>query len=118
MFLLCAPLATVRLDIAQIHRRALAFAIGRVYDSDKSACIDMDCRQSHFSNEMAGERPLNMDTKTNLDVRVWSWYAVYLAREFGTPEELEPARRLDVAKKRMARAELKDAPTVAHERTA
>lgn len=102
--MLCAPpMATVRTDIKATHRRLLRKAIERVYPSEKSACIDMDVKQSHFSEEMAGDRPLNFDSKSNLDVRVWSWYAVYLAAEYGIPEELEPAKRLEAVTTRMAR---------------
>jgi hypothetical protein len=114
VIMLCLPMATVRTDIKETHRRLLRKAIARVYDSDKAACAEMDVKQSHYSEEMAGERPLNLDSKTNLDVRVWSWYAVYLAAEFGLPEELEQAQRLETGSRRMLKM---DAPT-AHERTA
>jgi hypothetical protein len=101
---LTIPMATVRTDIKELHRKILRRAIARVYDSEGAACSDMAVRQSHWSEEMAGERPLNLDNKTNLDVRVWSWYALYLAAEFGLPEELETASAI---KKRMLRVELR-----------
>jgi hypothetical protein len=114
VIMLCLPLATVRTDIKALHRKCLRAAIARVYRYDGAACADMDVKQSHYSEEMAGERPLNLDNKSNLDVRVWSWYAVFLAVEFGIPEELDVAQRLDIGRKTMARM---DAPT-AHERIA
>jgi hypothetical protein len=114
-FMLCTPMATVRTDIKETHRRALRKAIERVYPSEGAACLDMDVRQSHFSEEMAGERSLNLDHKTNLDVRVWSWYAVFLAAEFGIPEELDAAARLEAGAKRMA---CMDEASVQHRRSA
>jgi hypothetical protein len=113
--LLCLPLVTIRADIKATHRRLLRKAIERVYPSEGAACSDMGVKQSHFSEEMAECRPLNLDHKTNLDVRVWSWYAVFLAAEFGIPEELETAQRLNVGTKRMAKM---DAPDMARERSA
>ena len=104
--ILTIPMATVRVDIKELHRRLLRRAIARVYDSEGAACFDMDVRQSHWSEEMAGDRPLNFDNKSNLDVRVWSWYALYLAAEFGLPEEMDTA---DALKKRMVRCELRPA---------
>jgi hypothetical protein len=114
-FALCIPAAIVRTDIKETHRRALRKAIERVYPSEGAACVDMAVKQSHFSEEMAGERSLNLDHKSNLDVRVWSWYAVFLAAEFGIPEELDVAQRLDVGTKTMARM---DATSVQRRRTA
>jgi hypothetical protein len=114
--MLCTPMATVRTDIKARLRACFRLAVERVEDSDKAACSTMDVKQSHYSEEMAGDRPFNLDSKTNLDPRVWGWFAVYLASEFGIPEELEVARRLETGRKRMARM---DAPDVArHERTA
>jgi hypothetical protein len=106
-FMLCTPMATVNVDIKSRMRKALRAAINRVYDSDKAACGDMAVKQSHYSEEMAGERALNLDAKTNLDLRVWSWFAVFLAMEFGIPEEFDTAQRLRVARKTMARCELR-----------
>jgi hypothetical protein len=115
MFFLFIPtVAVVRSDIKETHRRLLRKAIERVYPSEGAACLDMDVRQSHFSEEMAGERAMNLDNKSNLDVRVWSWYAVFLAAEFGIPEELNVAQQLETGRKTMARM---DAPA-AYERTA
>jgi hypothetical protein len=113
--MLCAPLATVRTDIKMRLRVCFRAALQRVEDSDKAACYRMDVKQSHYSEEMAGDRSFNLDSKTNLDPRVWGWFAVFLATEFGIPEELETAQRLETGKKQMAKM---DAPTVAHERTA
>jgi hypothetical protein len=117
MFMLCAPpLATVRTDIKTRLRACFRHALERVEDSDKAACSTMDVKQSHYSEEMAGDRPFNLDSKTNLDPRVWGWFAVYLATEFGIPDEFDTARRLEKVSVRMAKM---DAPEVAqHERTA
>jgi hypothetical protein len=114
--MLCAPpLATVRTDIKTRLRNCFRHAVARVEDSDKAACVTMDVKQSHYSEEMAGERPFNLDSKTNLDPRVWAWFAVFLATEFGIPEELDVAQRID-RRKTMLKM---DAPEAAqHERTA
>jgi hypothetical protein len=115
-FMLCTPMATVRTDIKARLRKCFRHALERVEDSDKAACSTMDVKQSHYSEEMAGDRPFNLDNKTNLDPRVWGWFAVYLATEFGIPEEFDTAQRLEKVTKRMAKM---DAPKAAqHERTA
>ena len=114
MFVMFTPMATVRTDIKTRLRKCLRDAIERVEDSDKAACATMGVKQPHYSEEMAGERPLNLDNKTNLDPRVWGWFAVYLAADFGIPEELETAQRLEAINKRMLKM---NAPSV-HERTA
>ena len=111
-FMLASPMAAVRTDIKERIRRPMRQAISRVYDSDKAACAEMDVKQSHYSEEMAGERPLNLDSKTNLDIRVWSWFAFFLIKEFGMPEDEETLQRIRI---RMARMDM-DAP--ARERSA
>jgi hypothetical protein len=115
VFMLCAPMATVRTDIKARLRVCFRAALQRVEDSDKAACYRMDVKQSHFSEEMAGDRPFNLDSKTNLDPRVWGWFAVYLAADFGIPEEFDTVQRLEKVTTKMAKM---DAPKVAHERTA
>jgi hypothetical protein len=114
-FMLATPLATVRTDIKARLRQCFRHAVERVEDSDKSACLTMDIKQSQYSEEMAGERSFNLDSKTNLDPRVWGWFAVYLASEFGIPEEFDTARRLESVTTKMAKM---DAPDVAQKRTA
>jgi hypothetical protein len=113
-FMLCTPMATVRTDIKARLRKCFRDAVERVEDSDKAACATMGVKQPHYSEEMAGERPFNLDNKTNLDPRVWGWFAVYLAADFGIPEELETAQRLEAINRRMAKM---DGP-VSHERIA
>jgi hypothetical protein len=108
--MLILPLAIICEDIKDRHRRCLRAAIERVYPSEGAACLDMGVKQSHFSEEMAGGRSLNFDSKSNLDVRVWSWYAVFLAADFGIPEELNVAQQLEAGAKRMARM---DSPEMA-----
>jgi hypothetical protein len=114
MLMLCLPMATVRTDIKERLRNCWRDALEHVENSDKAACDTMGVKQPHYSEEMAGERPFNLDNKTNINPRVWGWFAVYLASEFGIPEELETAQRLDAINRRMVKM---DAPT-AHERTA
>jgi hypothetical protein len=103
-------LAAVCDAVKEIQRRCIRASIAQVYSSEGAACIDAGMKQSHFSEMMAGLRSLNLDSLSNLDKRVWSWYSVFLVQEFDIPEELNVAQRLDAGAKRMARM---DSPEMA-----
>ncbi len=83
-------------DTARRHERILRTAIAKSGQTVQQAAAEAEISQAQFTKQLqlleGSHKRLAMQP-----VEFWRWYAVEITREFGLPEELETAGRLQRA---------------------